>query len=195
MGGGGGSDPKERASQKALAERAAIALKRYGEVFVPLENQYIGDVQNMDSPESYARVMGAASNQAQNVYEPEVALRQRDMMARGLNVNSGGYQAGSQALMEAQSRAMGQSAADAGLTQTDQKLMGMQNLVKMGQGISSEAMEGQIGLAQNRSQRLRGQLEADLGDRTAMGQAIGGAAGMAAGYGLNNMQNRRNPYV
>jgi hypothetical protein len=195
MGGGGGSDPKERASQKALAERAAIALKRYGEVFVPLENQYIADVQNMDSPENYARVMGAASNQAQNVYEPEVALRQRDMMARGLNVNSGGFQAGSQALMEAQSRAMGQSAADAGLTQTDQKLMGMQNLVKMGQGISSEAMEGQIGLAQNRSQRLRGQLETDLGERTAIGQAVGGAAGMAAGYGLNNMQNRQNPYV
>ena len=39
--GGGGEDPKEAESKLALAEQAAISLRRYGEVFVPLENQLI----------------------------------------------------------------------------------------------------------------------------------------------------------
>jgi len=191
MGGGGGSR-YEPASKKALAERAAIALKRYGEVFVPLENQYIADVLRSDSPENYQRAMGRATTQAQGIYEPEVATRQRDLTMRGLNPSSGGYQAGSQALMAAQNRAMGQSGADAGLGVTDQKLMGMQNIVKMGQGLAQDSMEGQIALAENRSQRLRDQIGYDLGDRTAAGQAVGTAVGMAAGYGLN--RNNSNPY-
>ena len=184
-GGGGGEATKERESQGALAARAATALQRYGEVFVPLENQYISNVLDMDSPENYARVMGRATTQAQGVYEPEIATRQREMMARGLNPNSGAYQTGSQALMEAQGRAMAQSGADAGLMQTDRKLLGMENIVKMGQGLASDSMQGQIDLGQDRARRLRSQMESDMARRTAVGEAVGGAVGMAAGYGLN----------
>lgn len=184
---GGGSKPKERESQLALAQRAAYSLRRYGDVFVPLENQYMADIENMDSPRNYANVMGDATNQAQGVYEPEVALQQRSLQSRGLNPSSQGYQANSNALMQAQSRAMGQASADAALTQTDQKLQGQENIVKMGQGLQSESMAGQMDLAQNRVSRLRSQASADLTRRTSVGQGIGGAVGMAAGYGLNQM--------
>ena len=47
MCGGGGSDPKELESKKALAQQAANALRRYGETFVPLENMFIDDTKAM----------------------------------------------------------------------------------------------------------------------------------------------------
>ena len=40
-GGGGDTRVREPRAQAALAEQAAINLKRYGDIFVPLENQFI----------------------------------------------------------------------------------------------------------------------------------------------------------
>ena len=45
--GGGGDEPRESESKNALAQQAANALSRYGDVFVPLENMYINDTKAM----------------------------------------------------------------------------------------------------------------------------------------------------
>ena len=41
FGGGDAPEPEESAAKLALAETAASNLRRYSEVFVPLENLYI----------------------------------------------------------------------------------------------------------------------------------------------------------
>ena len=60
MCGGGGDDPKEQESKLALAQQAANALQRYGEVFVPLENMFISDTKAMFEDGASDQAMAAA---------------------------------------------------------------------------------------------------------------------------------------
>ena len=60
-GGGGGSDPKEQESKLALAQQAANALQRYGDVFVPLENMYIDDTKAMFAEGASDQAMAGCS--------------------------------------------------------------------------------------------------------------------------------------
>ena len=55
----------------------------------------------------------------------------------------------------------------------------------MGQGIASEAMQGQIGLAQSAEDKARSQAATAFADRSQTQQGLGTAAGMAAGLGYN----------
>ena len=182
--------PRERKSQRALAERAATHLRMYGEVFYPLENQYIEGIQQMGEGRFYDRAMGGAASQARGAYEPEIAAARRKMTGAGVDPSSGAYQSQSNALASAAERAMGQVSADAGLNQSDRRLIGMQNIVRMGQGLAQDTMRSEIDLANTRANVLRSQAQADITDRTARGQAVGTALGMAGRYGLNRfMQN------
>jgi hypothetical protein len=58
MGGGGGYEPEEQESKLALAEQAANALQRYGDVFVPLENMSIQDSFNRFGEQAYTPWVG-----------------------------------------------------------------------------------------------------------------------------------------
>jgi len=58
MCGGGGYEEKEPESKTALARQAANALRRYGEVFIPLENAFIQDSLNSFGDDAYGDAKG-----------------------------------------------------------------------------------------------------------------------------------------
>ena len=190
MGGGGAEDPKEAESKQALAEQAAISLRRYGEVFVPLENQLIAQTRRSLEPGAYDAPMANAALRTAAIYEPAQDDQQRAAFQRGFDPGSGAFQTESDALSQAKARGMGLSAADAGITQTDRGLTGMSNLVAMGQGLASDAMSGQIDVAQRGVDRALGQAQRDFSRSTSLQNLYGTAAGMAAGYGLNPYYQR-----
>ena len=76
MGGGGGSDPKELESKEALAQQAANALRRYGDVFVPLENMFIDDTKAMFADGASDDAMASAQNQTSARYWPRAVSTQ-----------------------------------------------------------------------------------------------------------------------
>ena len=82
---------------------------------------------------------------------------------------------------------MGLSGADAGITQTDRGLQGLSNVVAMGQGLATDAMSGQIDVAQRSLDRSMAQAQRDFGASSSLQNT---AAGMAAGYGLNPYSSR-----
>lgn len=188
MSGGGGSKPEELESREALAQQAAVSLQRYGQVFVPLENQYIQSTLNQFSDQNYNTAMGQAATQAAGVYEQGMAdFQNAAMMQRGLDPSMGAYQQESAALRAAQARGMGQAMSDAALTNTDRGYQGLANIVKMGQGLATDAMSGQMELAQSQMDRVNSQAERDFGASSSLRNVAGTIGGMAGGaaYGLN----------
>tara|TARA_Y100001972_G_C7644593_1_gene323865 strand:+ start:834 stop:1424 length:591 start_codon:yes stop_codon:yes gene_type:complete len=193
MGGGGAEDPKEAVSKQALAEQAAIALKSYGETFVPLENQLIAQTRRSLESGAYDAPMANAALRTAAIYEPAQAEQQRAAFSRGFDPGSGAFQSESDALSQAKARGMGLSGADAGITQTDRGLTGMSNLVAIGQGLAGDAMSGQIDVAQRGVDRALGQAQRDFSRSSSLQNLVGTGAGMAFGYGLNPY-SQRNPY-
>ena len=79
---------------------------------------------------------------------------------------------------------MGLSAASAGLDNTDQAYQGVANFVKLGQGLSADAMEGNVALAQAGADRAGAQATKDFNRSASLQSIAGTGAGVATGYGL-----------
>lgn len=188
MSGGGGGKPEELESKKALAEQAAISLQRYGQIFVPLENSYIQSTMNQFGDQAYQDRMGQAATQAAGVYETGMAdFQNAAMMQRGLDPSMGAYQNESAALRAAQARGVGQAMSDAGISNTDQAYQGLANIVKMGQGLATDTMQGQMELAQNQIDRVSAQAQRDFGASSSLRNLAGTVTGAGAGtaFGLD----------
>lgn len=189
MCGGGGGGVDEQESRAALSEQAAFQLKRYGSTFVPLENMAIDDALNMGSDANYQAAMNRGASQAGAVYEGRIGDASNQVLSRGYDPSSGGFQAKQGALYDAYQRGRGESVSDAALTNTDREYQALGNVVAMGQGLSNDALKGMIDVASTRSSRLTDQAISEFEKSAAIQQGIGGIAGYGTGVAMN--QGRR----
>jgi hypothetical protein len=185
MGGGSPDRPDESEAYRALAEQSATYFNRYKDVFVPLENQYIQSVFDAGSGAAYQDATDSATSITQAQFDDRIGGLQSGMLAKGVDPSSGRFQAGTADAFEKLGAIRGLAGADAGLNNTDRFVGGIQNVVKMGQGLASEAMQGQIGLASTAEDKIRSQFATDFADDQQRSQALGTAAGMAAGGAYN----------
>jgi len=184
----GGGDPKtpsESGAYKALAKQSATYFNRYQEIFVPLENSYIDSVLDMGSKNNYDTAAGTANSTFTAAYNPEILKQQRQMLSQGVDPSSGKFQSASQQSFGNYGQAMGLGMADASSTNTDRMYGGMTNLVKMGQGLSTEAIQGQIGATASSESKARSAAQTDFVGSQATESMIGTGTGIAAGYGFN----------
>jgi hypothetical protein len=184
--GGGDYEPEESEAKLALAEQAAISLQRYGDVFVPLENQFIESSFRRFDDQAYDSAIGQAQTQAMGLYERAIQDQQSAAFGRGFDPTSGAFQGESEALRAAQARGVGLAGANAGIDNTDQAYAGLTGVVRMGQGLATDAMSGQIDLAQNALDRGNAQARQDFQNISSLRSLAGTGAGIASGYGLNN---------
>lgn len=183
-GGGGDNRVEELESKMALAQQAAISLQRYGSTFVPLENAFIQDQFDRFGDQAYNDVMGRAATQTSAIYEEGLADLNRGAFQRGYDPTSGAYQGESGALRAAQARGVGLATAGAGLDNTDAAYEGLGNVIAMGQGLQTNAMQGNIDRLQSGLDRATAQAERDFARSSSIQQIAGTGAGMAANYGL-----------
>jgi hypothetical protein len=80
---------------------------------------------------------------------------------------------------------MGLAGADRGISNTDMGFAGLQNIVKMGQGLQTEAFQGQMDVASAASDRIRESAKDDFARSSSLQNLAGTGVGMAAGYGAN----------
>lgn len=185
MCGGGAKKPEEQDSRIALSQQVATMLNRYGSTFVDLENQFMDSVQNQFSLPNYDNAIAAGMNQAAAQYEPAIQDMQAAAFNRGFDPTSGAFQSESEALRGAKARGMGLAGADRGISNTDMGFAGLQNIVKMGQGLQTEAFQGQMDLASAASDRIRQSAKDDFARSSSLQNLAGTGVGMASGYGLN----------
>ena len=185
MGGGSPDRPDESEAYRALAEQSATYFNRYKQVFVPLENQYIQSVFDAGGGAAYQKAGDAASSIAQRQFDQNIGEFQSKMLAGGIDPSSGRFQQSMGDQYESLGSVRGLATADAMINNTDRFLGGIQGVVKMGQGIANDAMQGQIGLAQTAEDKIRSQFATNFADDQQRNQALGTAAGMGAGVGYN----------
>ena len=182
--GGGGDKPREVESKNALAQQAANALSRYGDVFVPLENMYINDTKAMFADGASDLDMAATQNQTAAIYEQGFGDMRGAQFQMGLDPNSGRAVGESNALREAQARGMGLAGSDAGLASTDAAYQNLSNVIQMGQGLQAQAVDGNISRMQGSLDRADSAAQRDFANSQSIASIAGTGAGMAAGYGL-----------
>ena len=182
--GGGGDKPREVESKNALAQQAANALSRYGDVFVPLENMYINDTKAMFADGASDLSMAATQNQTAAIYEQGFGDMRGAQFQMGLDPNSGRALGESNALREAQARGMGLAGSDAGLASTDAAYQNLSNVIQMGQGLQAQAVDGNISRMQGSLDRADSAAQRDFANSQSIASIAGTGAGMAAGYGL-----------
>lgn len=186
-GGGGSGGPKEQESKLALAQQAANALKRYGDVFVPLENMYINDTKAMFDEGASDQAIAAAQNQTSAIYEQGFGDMRGAQFQMGLDPTSGRAVGESNALREAQARGMGLAGSDAGLSYTDSAYQNLGNVIQMGQGLQTQAVSGNIDRMQNSLDRAGAAAKRDFANSQSIASIAGTGAGMAASYGLGGV--------
>ena len=162
MGGGGSTNIPDSASQKALASIAAQRFNLYQQYYVPLENEFMGQVASMNTPESF-----------ENVESYVTALQQPE------------FQAASQQATQAQARGMGLGTSEGLSGQVDRYYQGMQNIIAMGQGQAGSAISGlgDVGaLAQQRGiAEARQSFQSGQGTSSIVGTGLGVGAGLFIG--------------
>ena len=187
-GGGGDTRVREPESQLALAEQAAINYNRYRSIFVPLEDQFMETTMETFNDQNYANVGGQASTRIAGLYEDGMQDFARAARNRGIDPSSGAYQSESNALRTAMARGMGTGSADVQMGNTDQGLAGMTAIIRSGQGLANETMQGQIGLAEDNLRRATSEANLDFQNSSSLANVMGTGAGIAAGYTLPAMQ-------
>jgi hypothetical protein len=166
-----------QASADATALNAQISREqwdRYKQMYSPLEQQYVNEAQNYDSPENYSRAAGEASATVSNQFS-----KAKDRLQRtpGLDPSSGAYQSSMVGLDLAQAAndATAQNAARQGVRDTAYNRK--TNAINLGKGLPGTAQQG-LSNAASQSAQL-GQVYQNRANQEA--QQWGGAAGALIG--------------
>lgn len=177
MGKGDAPEVEETPEERALAEVAAAQLERYGEVFVPLENEYMKRVRM--TPDEYAFAEGETANQIGGQFDDALDQQQARLGVRGVAPGSGasvdamgeGYERMGESL------ALGRTAAENEVE--DLHYRGLENVIAMGQGIAGDANLGLQQVAGNAVSEASGNAWREMEEDNARAHAIGLAGGFA----------------
>jgi len=179
--GGGGSTTttttynQDNPQQQALADVAQKKYDYYQANYVPLENQWMSNVSNMDSQANHDLATGMAANSLKQ--EAGAQTQTAGSTMQGGRMMQGNYLAGADALANAETR------ADMGTT--NRMLQGEQGIVAMGQGQSTGAIEGLGSVAAQSVHGQNANMEHAFNQQQATQGIYGTGLGMAAAAGIN----------
>lgn len=173
--------PERRMLAKVGAEQWNYAQ----ETLAPLQNQYMAEVDQLDSAERKQYITGFANTGMQNAMGSVGSSAVTGATANGLDVGSGrvnglmtdGY-------IDA-AAASGDVAARALAEQDRQKVIGLQNVVAMGSGQQTQAVAGLSDISELSSSAARDSAQNAFNRRAANLQALGQIAGMGTSYYMN----------
>lgn len=185
MGGGGDNSIDETEAEKAQAE---IALKRWGDydsIFKPFENEYMEEVEGMNSEAQMNRASDLALNPLAKTFAQEGANIQRNFNASGVNPNSGKAKTSKSMIADAQASAEVDSTSRTTSTQQDNYVAGMQNIVAMGQGQATSAIMGMGDVASTAQTYATDSARDSLVDRENLRSGVGVIVGAGTAYALD----------
>lgn len=184
MGGGGGGKIDEPNDAKALVDIANATMQRYETVVAPIENEFIAESLNYDNEDRGEQLAGQAQAGTSVAYSEAAGDDVDAMTSSGINPNSGTFTSAlDDRYMDSAASATGsvsrsrQALQDAGIT-------AKQNIVAMGQGKETQAIDGLNSMAVDSTQRARDEAFSDHNDNAAKNYAVGSAIGGATRYAI-----------
>jgi hypothetical protein len=179
----GKNDPKlppDTEEAKALAEVAAKRFNRYQEVFVPLENAYIGDVMNVREQGTYETIGGLAAADYAREFAGANDQLADEMQQQGVDPNSGVFMGNSSALRKAQAMKQGLGVAGAKIANTTRFYDGLQGLIMMGQGQAGQSIGGLKDIATSSTEKAISDANTAFMNASGMRAGVGRMVGLAA---------------
>lgn len=176
--GPGSQTPPDTEQAKALAQVAAERYNRYQDVFVPLENQYMGDVLKTRNEGAYDTVGAeAAANYAGQFGNANHQLT-GEMEQQGVDPTSGVFMGNSAALRKAQAVKSGLGISGAKVDNTNRFYTGLSSIIAMGQGQSADAMGGLESAAKSSTDQAMQDAADSFNQASATRQGIGTMVGL-----------------
>lgn len=178
---GGPDTPEQTPEERALGEIAIERWNDYQNRFVPIEDQYIEDVQKTESDFEDARgKTTAAVNMAFDGAEEKV---KDNLIASGVAPDSGQFIKAMDGITEDRGLSLGTGLNESDIAVDTQHLKGLQSVVQMGQGQAGDALDGMGSVAADATRDAIDRAERSFQNRQAGLHLVGNVAGAgAAGY-------------
>lgn len=177
MCGGGDTDIANTEAQKALAEVAAGKWTDYQEKFVPMQNEFIQDVQDMDGQKAMDEATNVAGVTNSSNVTSQVGGTAQAMAASGVNPNSTQFKQGvSNAAQSAGVTAAGNT-SKVQVSQQDRYLQGLDAVNAMGSGQEASAISGMGDLAEMSHQDSVNSYQNNIQSQQSTNQVIGAGVG------------------
>lgn len=200
MSGGGGGDNtvKDTPEQKYLAQVAAEQWNYAQEELAPLQNLYMNQVAEMDSPERKSYIQGRANLGTQSAVSDAVHSATAGGEVSGIDPSSGRFKLGVTEGVVNSAQSGGSVASQALFEQDSAKMLGLQNIVAMGSGQETQATAGLQDLSSISAENAQSDAYNSFNKNSANLQLLGNVAGMGTAYYTNNsgginMQGRDKP--
>ena len=177
-GGGGGTTTtyqQDNPQQQALANVANQKYDYYQAKYVPLENQWMDTVSNMNNQANHNDVAGMATNTLKQSQGPQT-------QSAGDSMTGGRLQQGNYYDMAG---AESNSASKADMGVTNRMLQGQEGIVAMGQGQSAGAINGLTSVAEQSVQGQNTNASNVFDRQQSINGTYGTGLGMAAAAGIN----------
>lgn len=182
-----GSGIEDTPEQKQLAAVAAEKWNFSQQELAPLENQYMEHVAQMDSEANKSYIRGRVTQSQSQAGGQAREGMHRSLTAGGIDPGSGRYTAAMGGMGLELAAAGGENLGRAQFEQDSQKVMGLQNIIQLGQGKSGRAQAGLSHLAQQSSQNAISDAAKAFNRRSSNLQLVGNVAGAGFGMGLKEM--------
>ena len=189
MGGGGDNKIEETPEQRAQAEVAMMQWKDYLNKYRPFEDAFMEDVDRMNTGQQYNQAAGLAAVPVESEFSTAVRDTSRAMVGGGLNPNSGAFKSNLSKLDRAKSTTKADNMNQAQVGQQNRYVGGISNIVRMGQGQETEAVQGFGDLASMSSRKAYNDANNALNNRRDNQQLAGAVVGAGTRYGLNYIDN------
>lgn len=189
MGGGGDNKIEETPEQRAQADVAMMQWKDYLNKYRPFEDAFMEDVDRMNTGQQYNQVAGLAAVPVESQFSTAVRDTSRAMVGGGLNPNSGAFKSNLSKLDRAKSTTKADNMNQAQVGQQSRYVSGISNIVRMGQGQETEAVQGFGDLATNSARKASNDAGIAINNRRDNQQLAGAVVGAGTRYGLNYIDN------
>lgn len=179
MGSKGGGEVKETAEQRAVAAIAAESFRDYEKRWVPIENEMIRQIRDVDDDIARAgEVSMSGTTQAFGAMRPAV---EKGLAAARAAPGSGRFYDAESGLTVRQGASGGLNMAASRQGMRDRALSNLSNVVAMGRGQEAEALTGLSHQASISGQEAITDAARAASDSAAFGTFVGTAAGFGLG--------------
>lgn len=186
---GGGKKSKNKVKdtpeQRFAAQVAAEKWNFAQETLAPLEQQYMDNVGDMDSAGRMSYIRGQANQGSMDSQSQGLQQINSQLGQAGINPNSGRWQSTQADWSEQNAQQGGETMGRGQFQQSAEKIRGLQNVVAMGAGQSTQAQHGLNAIAATSAADARNSSANNFNRRSANLQLLGSIGGAAAGYGMS----------
>lgn len=184
--GGGDTSIDDTEDQKALANVALNKYNRYQTTFKPIEDDYIGKVTTSNNADNRQRAQNIGAVNTESEFADKLKQEVQPAIGAGVDVGSGAAVNAINAneLQKGEARANNTSMSQQAVQ--DSEIQGYQQVVGMGNGQATEAINGMSAIASESAAKAQQDAQNDFQKDASQSQAIGGAIGYGVGAYQNN---------